>query len=408
MRVDRSHSALVFALMVAGCAGDKAPAVPAAIFPQFSKSPADHAVFESGRANLPIFPSDPNLYRDDEGYHLFFTTIFCQKDGQYYYAWDPLQPGGCNILNTVSTTGYAFSGDRGLTWIFRSAPVVLSAADWAATKIETPFVVLWGDNLLLLFCATGSIGGQALPSRYQVGVAELGLQGRTLRQLFLDDNATFTMRPEPLVPLVLSQTGWANNTQEPSALVRDGHLEVFFLGLGLSLPDQDVSAAGQIVTSIGLGQAQFDQNLSLLAQSPAPVLAGINMPEVRWWDGAYHLFATSLVSSDVHQGEDVTYSTSTDGQSWSAPITILQHGQGSAFDSWGIMAPTAVAESDGYVLFYTGWQVEEHACFPVAADGRFGMPIASERCLFPSVGRAAAAPASQSNAALLTPCVPGF
>jgi hypothetical protein len=172
-------------------------------------------------------------------------------------------------------------------------------------------------------------------------------------------------------------------------------LEVFFLGLGLSLPDQDASATGQTLTSIGLGQAQFDQNLSLLVQSPAPVLVGINMPEVRWWDGTYHLFATSLVASDVHQGEDVTYSTSTDGQSWSAPITILQHGQGSAFDSWGIMAPTVATESDGTVLFYTAWQAEEHACFPVSTNGRFGMPIAAERCLFPSVGRAVAAPASK-------------
>lgn len=38
-------------------------------------------------------------------------------------------------------------------------------------------------------------------------------------------------------------------------------------------------------------------------------------------------------------------------------------------------------------MFYTAWSVEDHACFPVPEDGRFGMPL-DQSCLYATVERA--------------------
>ena len=58
------------------------------------------------------------------------------------------------------------------------------------------------------------------------------------------------------------------------------------------------------------------------------------------------------------------------------------------FDDWGVMAPTVAVEEDQVVMFYTAFGTERHACFPVAADGRFGRPAGDGQCLFGTVGRA--------------------
>ncbi|MEJ2628758.1 MAG: hypothetical protein P8078_09400, partial [bacterium] len=53
---------------------------------QFARDPSEQPVVSSGRTGWPIFPSDPAVWKDSEGYHLFYTTYFCSKDGTYYYS----------------------------------------------------------------------------------------------------------------------------------------------------------------------------------------------------------------------------------------------------------------------------------------------------------------------------------
>jgi hypothetical protein len=57
------------------------------------------------------------------------------------------------------------------------------------------------------------------------------------------------------------------------------------------------------------------------------------------------------------------------------------------------MAPTVVVEDEDIVLFYTGWAIENHPCFPepFTPDVRFGRPSDEDRqCIYGSVGRATA------------------
>ncbi|MFH2055507.1 MAG: hypothetical protein ABIJ61_06075, partial [bacterium] len=64
---------------------------------------------------------------------------------------------------------------------------------------------------------------------------------------------------------------------------------------------------------------------------------------------------------------------------------------GTGFDSWGMMAPTAVIEEDSIVMFYSGWSIEDHQCFPEPFPPfvRFGRPSFDDtKCIYGSVGRA--------------------
>jgi len=56
------------------------------------------------------------------------------------------------------------------------------------------------------------------------------------------------------------------------------------------------------------------------------------------------------------------------------------------------MAPTVAVEPDQLVVFYTAFGLEERACFPVPADGRFGKPVRNgAACLYATVARSVAA-----------------
>jgi hypothetical protein len=55
------------------------------------------------------------------------------------------------------------------------------------------------------------------------------------------------------------------------------------------------------------------------------------------------------------------------------------------------MAPTVVVEPERLVMFYTAFGLEQRACFPVPADGRFGRPVLNgAACLYATVARAIA------------------
>ncbi len=376
-----------------GCASEE-PTAEAARFPVFRRDPVDRPVISSGTAGLPSLVADPCIVTDSEGYHLFYSASFCRKpDGTYSYSWDPSGSQACDPGQAFGTTGYAFSADRGLTWQFRKTPVVLRGEEnWNNIDVETPFVSRVGDRLLLFYSAIGMIGDGSLTHRFQLGAATLDLHGRTIRGALMDDNALFTHHASPVIAADFSQPHGVNNAQEPSVVVRDGRLELFFTSLGLSQPDKDFDAPGQEV-SISLRVAVLDQNLAVLEPPSPPLTSGwtSNIAEVRFLDGRYHLFATTTELDD-HEDDQLVHAESEDGRHFTAPQTILRRRSGAVFDNWGLMAPTIAVEPESLVLFYTGWEMQEHSCQLAGASGRVGMAIESRpneaRCLYATLGRA--------------------
>lgn len=372
-----------------------ATAVPAA-YPQgaeFVKTPADAAVIASGWADSPIFMTDPAVYTDEEGLHLFYTAIFCEKGGNPYYAWNPADPMGCVLKSAGGAVGYAFSDDLGLTWTIRETPLVMPGPEeWDLEKIETPFVTRVGDTLYLFYCATGSRNGQPFALRYQIGAATLDLGSRSVKQAMLEDGAMMVKRPGPLVAYNLDEPAPDNNAQEPSAVFKDGVFELYFVGLGLSLPDQGIDTSAQQITSINFMRATFDPDLNPL-EPPQQIDTErmVNITEVHYVDDLYYVFYTTAGPADedeFHHGEIIGYATSQDGLTWDDAGIVIRPGPDESFDNWGVMAPTVSFQDDLTILFYSGWEMRDHPAFPVAPDGRFGMPISQDRTIHGNVGRA--------------------
>jgi len=372
--------------------GSTAPPFVSRTFPEFARQPDGAPTISSGRAGWPAVAFDPDIYVDDEGYHLFYTTLFCRAAYGYSYSWDPANPGRCNIMNAVGSIAYAFSNDQGLTWRYRETPVVLpSDSGFDSAKIETAFVFRLGDTLYLSYSADGNRGSQKFTSRYQIGLATLVLGGRSVRAAMMDDSTRFQRRPTPWLTYDLRAGRFDNNVQEPSVVVRPDGIFLYYVGLGLLLPEQPVEAPGQQITSVGLGRAEFDPDLNVISRSASTLLEGANITEVRYFDGAYHLFATTPSPGEFHRGARLSHSRSPDGVHWS-PSTLLLEETVPGLDDWGMMAPTVAVEKDRVALFYTAYAAEQRACFPVPTDGRFGHPVAKgTQCVFPTVARAVAA-----------------
>jgi hypothetical protein len=296
------------------------------------------------------------------------------------------------VDNSITSIAYAFSGDRGLTWEFRATPVILPGnSGFDASKIETAFPFRRGDTLYLTYSAEGERDGATFTLRYQIGLARLPLGGQSVRTALMDEGRQFERRATPLLPYDLRLGRFDNNVQEPSVVIGPDGIVLYYVGLGLLLPDESVEAPGQQIVSIGLGRAELDAGLNVTSRSSATLLDGVNITEVRYVDGAYHLFGTTPGTGEFHEGNRIEYSTSTDGVTWAARQVILQ-GAVPGFDAWGIMAPTVAVEPDQLVVFYTAFGLEERACFPVPADGRFGKPVRNgAACLYATVARSVAA-----------------
>jgi predicted GH43/DUF377 family glycosyl hydrolase len=359
-------------------------------FPAFARAPVEMPAISSGRQGLPIMVFDPGVYADDEGYHLFYSTPFCRRRDLLAYTWDPASPASCNIVNALGSVAYAFSPDRGLTWEFRETPVVLpSGTGFDSAKIETPHVFRVGETLYLAYSADGDRAGEKFPSRYQIGLARLELGGRSVRDVLMDPAREFERSPRPLLPADPRPGRFDNNVQEPSIVVREGRIELFFIGLGLSLPEAQMDAPAQAIQSVALGRAELDLEMNLLSRSETPIMDAVNISEVKHFEGRYHLFASSLVSGEFHHGEEITYATSADGRNWTPQQVLLSPGERPGWDNWGLMAPTLVVESDRVVLFYTAYEAVPSPCFPVPRNGRFGRPVEGDaQCLFATLGRA--------------------
>jgi len=359
-------------------------------FPAFARYPSSAPVVSSGRPGFPIMAFDPNVYVDDEGYHLFYTSIFCRQAYEYSFSWDPGDPDACNIVASVGSIAYAFSSDRGLTWVYRKSPVVLPArAGFDSSKIETAHVFRLGDTLYLAYSADGDRNGEDFSSRYQIGVARLVLGPESVREVLMDESRHFQRRATPLLSADLRPGRFDNNVQEPSIVIRPDSIELYYVGLGLAMSEAPINAPGQRLLSVGLGRAILDRDLNVVTRSPSAIAPWANIAEVKYFNGSYHLFATSHSEGEFHADTAITYSRSTDGTAWSPPQVILSNDSSTRFDNWGLMAPTVAISAREVIMFYTAYEARPHKCFPIAPSGRFGKPVAGDtKCLFATVGRA--------------------
>ena len=85
----------------------------------FRRVPLDRPVIDSGTSGRPVLVMDPMVLADAEGYHLFYSTLFCRSDGRVCFSWDSLAGKADPAGLLVSAIGYAFSADKGITWQFR-------------------------------------------------------------------------------------------------------------------------------------------------------------------------------------------------------------------------------------------------------------------------------------------------
>jgi hypothetical protein len=210
-----------------------------------------------------------------------------------------------------------------------------------------------------------------------------------MHQRLMDENNLFTMHPDPLLPYNVNSSSYNNNTQEPSVVIKDGILEVFFIGVGFSNPGLAADDPDQSVTSVGLARSVFDFNLQLIENPDGYILQNANITEVKYYDKMYHVYSTTLETGEFHQNEKINYYSSTDCKTWSGPKILIS--SETTFDNWGVMAPTVVVEEDSLILFYTGWSAENHECFPepFTSSVRFGYPgFNDSKCIYGSIIRA--------------------
>jgi hypothetical protein len=208
-----------------------------------------------------------------------------------------------------------------------------------------------------------------------------------VREALMDDSRSFERRPKPLLPYDLRDGRFDNNVQEPSVVLSPHGIYLYYVGLGVTRPDEPIDAPGQQIRSVGLGRARLDEQLNVASRSASPILEGVNIAEVRYFDHAYHLFGTTLTAGDAHRGEAITHSTSLGGVTWSTPRLLLSPGAVGGYDDWGMMAPTVAVESDRIVLFYTAFGLSDDACRLIGRRGRFGIPVAEGQCMYPTIGR---------------------
>jgi hypothetical protein len=295
----------------------------------FNKNPRDHGIVTAGGGGEghPTFVSDPGVLADDEGLHLFASNIFCSQDDGWYYSWDPSNVGACNIINASYGIGYAFSNDSGFNWEFAPGPVILPGpAMWDGKAVETPFPYVLNGTLFLFYSARG-VGkdGKEFRSRYQVGVATIELNGRSVREAVLRDGALATKRNEALLAHNLEVANANNNNiQEPSAFWNGNAWEVYVIGLGLLLPGRPLNFPFQRVTGIYtlryvMGPALLPLNGSTpgtLCHTDVPV----NIIEVRpglTEHTPYTMYYTTIVNStESHHAEAIGSATSSDGIHW--------------------------------------------------------------------------------------------
>jgi hypothetical protein len=180
------------------------------------------------------------------------------------------------------------------------------------------------------------------------------------------------------------------NVQEPSVIYRNNSFEVYYVGLELK---EDIPLNNEtgldILIDIGMGKAVFNKNLELISRTVEPILTGVNMIEMKYFNNIYCLFFTTSGNGEFHKNEKIAYSVSKDSEnSWSKPTVILTKSDANTFDNWGIMAPSVVFDEDKIYLFYTALGVKDISCFGESKT-RWGSPIDNNSKLgYMTLGRA--------------------
>src|SRR5262249_22267625 len=109
----------------------------------FRRDPADRPALASGTAETPMAVMDPCVIADAEGYHLFFSSLFCETPKGPSPFWKPEFGDEFNILKLPTGIAYAFSADRGRSWNVRSTPLLMPAAGgWDDLRVETASALL--------------------------------------------------------------------------------------------------------------------------------------------------------------------------------------------------------------------------------------------------------------------------
>jgi hypothetical protein len=346
----------------------------------FRRVPDSKPVLFSGTGETPMMVMDSCVIGDEEGFHLFFSTVFCETPDGPTMFWTPELGEQFNIAKLITGIAYAFSSDKGLTWRVRSQPVLLPDAEgWDDYRVETASAVIHRNVLHVFYCADR----KELPARYQIGEASLALGERTLRAALLDDGEVLQrVRKTPLLAANFERSGFHNNLQEPSALFHDGGFELYFVGLQLSDPANPIGHPGQQLQRVGLGRATFSEALEPKDITPQPLLDFANIVEIKRTDDGLILFTTSGGDGEAHKGEYISYHTSRDGRRWSKGRALLSPRE-NQFDNWTCMSPTAIRDGDRWIVFYTALEHSNER-----PPDRWGMSLGNGRWLYSTLGRA--------------------
>ena len=323
----------------------------------FIKTPGDKAVIRTGGQDLPTTSWDPYIHVDEEGYHIFFTSIFCKEGDDYNFSYHSGNKDTCKLSDSFGSIAYGFSRDKGLTWEFRKRPVIYGGGKtgWDDHAIETAHVTRIGNKLHMFYSGTS----MAMQSRYQIGKGDLDIDDSSIYNTLMKNGKTFSRPPRPFLARQDKVSDLTNNIQEPSVVVRDDRIELYWIGLSWKLPDKPEGAPGQGINGIGLMRTAYDLNFNLLEQSKEPVARDVNITEVKYFDNYYYMFFSTFADGDFHKNETIGVMTSPDGLKWGDRKIILTSGQIDSYDGWGMFGPTVAKDGNELVLFTTTLSVEK-------------------------------------------------
>ncbi len=357
----------------------------------FVKSPNNKEVISTGGEGLPTTAWDPYIHVDEEGYHIFFTSIFCKEGDDYNFSFHPGNQRTCNMGDSFGSIAYGFSADKGLTWEFSDTPVIYGGGKtgWDDHSIETAHVTRIGNKLHLFYSGVS----MDLESRFQIGKGELDIQENSIYKTLMTNKVTFSRPPKPFLASQYEVSDFDNSTQEPSVVVKDDRIELYWVGLRWKLPGEAAGAPGQGMRGLRFFRTVYDLDFNLIEQTEESFADGVNITEVKYFDNNYYLFYTTLeiFGGPFHREEKIGLMTSTDGLSWSKGRIILKSGPIDTYDGWGLFAPTVAQDGNDLVMFVTTLSVEDGVV--VASDlqpgERIGIGQGTET-VYGGIGRAVA------------------
>jgi hypothetical protein len=286
--------------------------------------------------------------------------LFCKEKegGDYNFSFHQGNQKTCNIANNFGSIAYGFSKDKGLTWEFRERPIINGGGNtgWDDHAIETAHVTRIGDKLHLFYSGTS----MDMQSRYQIGKGELNLVDGSIYKTLMTDGKTFTRPAKPFLARQDKVSGFDNNVQEPSVVIKGDRIELFWIGLKWKLPGKPEGYPGQEIRGMGMFRNVYDLNFNLIEQTKNSIADNVNITEVKYIGGKYYMFFTTLdTSGPFHKDEKIGLMTSNDGLSWGERRIIAKSGPIDSYDGWGMFGPTVAEDGKNLVMFVTTLSVED-------------------------------------------------